>query len=144
MREYGTIGALFYIIKVKSWENKQYVIKIGESRRGIADRYKEHKSKYEECVLLDCFAVERSRDFETFIKDHDYIRPNKYKTLKGHENELELFLIGKNLTYQTLINIINHNIKYFNNDPGKLQLENEKLQREAAKNMPFAGGYGLY
>ena len=128
LREYGTIGALFYIIKVKSWENKQYVIKIGESRRGIADRYKEHKSKYEECVLLDCFAVERSRDFETFIKDHDYIRPNKYKTLKGHENELELFLIGKNLTYQTLINIINHNIKYFNNDPGKLQLENEKLQ----------------
>jgi hypothetical protein len=26
----------------------------------------------------------------------------------------------------------------------KLLLENEKLQREAAKNMPFAGGYGLY
>jgi phage anti-repressor protein len=128
LREYGTIGAIFYIIKVKTWENKQYVIKIGESRRGIADRYKEHKSKYEECVLLDCFAVERSRDFETFIKDHDYIRPNKFKTLEGHENELELLLIGKNLTYQTLINIINHNIKYFNNDTGKLQLENERLQ----------------
>ena len=129
LREYGTIGAMFYIIKVKSWENKQYVIKIGESRRGIADRYKEHKSKYEECVLLDCFAVERSRDFETFIKDHDCIRPNKFKTLEGHENELELFLIGKNLTYQTLINIINNNIKYFNNsDTGKLQLENERLQ----------------
>ena len=129
LREYGTIGAIFYIIKVKSWENKQYVIKIGESRRGIADRYKEHKGKYEECVLLDCFAVERSRDFETFIKDHDYVKPNKCKTLEGHENELELILIGKNLTYQTLINIIENNIKYFNNnDTGKLQLEIDRLQ----------------
>jgi hypothetical protein len=129
LREYGTIGAIFYIIKVKSWENKQYVIKIGESRRGIADRYKEHKSKYEECVLLDCFAVERSRDFETFIKEHDYVKPNKCKTLEGHEKELELILIGKNLTYQTLINIIENNIKYFNNnDTGKLQLEIDRLQ----------------
>lgn len=130
LREYGTIGAMFYIIKVKTWENKQYIIKIGESRRGITERYKEHKSKYEECVLLDCFAVERSRDFETFIKDHDYIRPNKFKTLPGHEHELELLLIGKNLTYQTLINIIDNNIKYFNNtnDTGKLQLEIDRLQ----------------
>lgn len=130
LREYGTIGAMFYIIRVKSWDNKQYVIKIGESRRGVADRYKQHKSKYEECVLLDCFAVERSRDFETFIKDHDSIRPNKCKTLEGHEKELELIHIGKNLSYETLINIINSNLKYFNNnnDTRKLELENERLQ----------------
>ena len=129
LSEYATIGAVFYIIKVKSWENKQYVIKIGESRRGVAERYKEHKSKYDECILLDCFAVAKSRDFETFIKDHDLIRPNKMKTLKGHETELELLLIGKNLSYQTLLNIINNNIKYFNNnDTSKLELENEQLK----------------
>ena len=129
LMEYATIGAVFYIIKVKSWENKQYVIKIGESRRGVAERYKEHKNKYEECILLDCFAVARSRDFETFIKDHDLIKPNKMKTLKGHETELELLLIGRNLSYQTLLNIINNNIKYFNhNDTGKLELENEQLK----------------
>jgi len=128
LREYGTIGAIFYIIKVKSWDNKQYVIKIGESRRGIEGRYKEHKSKYKECVLLDCFAVERSREFETFVKDHEYIRPSKCTTLEGHENELELILIGKNLSYQTLINIIENNIKYFNHsDNVKLQLEIDRL-----------------
>ena len=127
LQEYATIGAMFYIIKVKSWENKQYVIKIGESRRGVAERYKEHKVKYEECILLDCFAVAKSRDFETFIKDHDLIKPNKFRTLEGHETELELLLIGKNLTYQTLLNIINNNIKYFN-DLGKLELENEQLK----------------
>lgn len=129
LKEYASIGAMFYIIKVKSWENKQYVIKIGESRRGVAERYKEHKVKYEECILLDCFAVAKSRDFETFIKDHDLIKPNKFRTLEGHETELELLLIGKNLTYQTLLNIINNNIKYFNNnDTGKLELENEQLK----------------
>jgi phage anti-repressor protein len=129
LKEYGTIGCIFYIIKVKSLENKQYIIKIGESRRGISDRYKEHKSKYEECLLLDCFAVNKSKDFETFIKEHDLIRPNKEKNLLGHENELELFLIGKNLSYQTLINIINNNIKYFNNNQtSKLELENEQLK----------------
>jgi hypothetical protein len=129
LKEYGTSGAIFYVIKVKTYENKQYVIKVGESRRGITDRYKEHKSKYEECLLLDCFAVNKSKDFETFIKEHDLIRPNKVKNLQGHETELELFLIGKNLSYQTLLNIITNNIKYFNNnDNSKLELENEQLK----------------
>ena len=129
LKEYGTIGAVFYVIKVKTYENTQYVIKVGESRRGITDRYKEHKSKYEECLLLDCFAVNKSKDFETFIKEHDLIRPNKVKNLQGHETELELFLIGKNLSYQTLINIVTNNIKYFNNnDNSKLELENEQLK----------------
>ena len=129
LKEYGTIGSVFYVIKVKTYENKQYVIKVGESRRGITDRYKEHKSKYEECLLLDCFAVNKSKDFETFIKEHELIRPNKVKNLQGHETELELFLIGKNLSYQTLINIVTNNIKYFNNnDNSKLELENEQLK----------------
>ena len=129
LKEYATIGSIFYVIKVKTYENKQYVIKVGESRRGITDRYREHKSKYEECLLVDCFTVNKSKDFETFIKEHDLIRPNKVKTLPGHEAEMELFLIGKHLSYQTLLNIITNNIKYFNNnDTGKLQLENEQLK----------------
>jgi phage anti-repressor protein len=129
LNTYGTIGSIFYVIKVKTYDNKQYVIKVGESRRGITDRYKEHKNKHEECILLDCFAVNKSKDFETFIKEHDLIRPNKVKNLPGHETDLELFLIGKNLSYQTLLNIINNNIKYFNNnDNSKLELENEQLK----------------
>jgi hypothetical protein len=42
---------------------------------------------------------------------------------------MELFLIGKNLSYQTLLNIISNNIKYFNNnDTNKLELEIEQLK----------------
>ena len=128
-KEYATIGSIVYIIKVKTFENKQYIIKLGESRRGVKDRYNEHKSKYEECLLLDCFAVNKSKDFESFLHNNENIRGNKVTDLKEHENELELFLIGKNLSYKTLLDIINNNIKYFNtNDTSKIELENEQLR----------------
>jgi len=129
LKEYATIGTIIYIVKVKTYENGQYVIKIGESRKGIKNRYNEHKSKYDECLLLDCFSVQNSKDFESFVHNHESIRLNKVTNLKGHETELELFLIGKNLSYKVLLNIINNNIKYFNgNDNSKLQLENEQLK----------------
>lgn len=114
LREFGTAGAIVYVIRVKSYENGEYVIKIGESRRGVEGRYNEHKSKYEECVLLDCFMVRRSRDFEMFLHYHSDIAPSNFKNLHGHENEKELFLIGKKLSYGILLNIIKKNINRFN------------------------------
>jgi len=114
LREFGTAGALVYILKVKSYETGEYVVKIGESRRGIEARYNEHKSKYEEALLLDCFIVNRSRDFEKFLHNHKDICLNKVTDLQGHENEIELFLIGKNLTYKMILNIVKMNIKQFN------------------------------
>jgi len=138
LKEFETIGSLFYIIKVKSFENGQYIVKVGESRIGILARYKEHKSNYDECLLLDCFLVNRSRDFETFIKDHDSIRPSKVTDLPGHETELELFLIGKNLSYKTLLNTVSKNIKYFNdnnNEVKKLELELEILRTKQTSNI---------
>jgi prophage antirepressor-like protein len=114
LREFGNAGALVYIIKVKSYENGEYVIKIGESRRGIEGRFNEHKSKYEEALLLDCFMVSRSRDFERFLHYHNDIRPSQKTDLEGHERENELFLIGKNLTYKTVLNIIKSNINRYN------------------------------
>jgi len=129
LAEYATIGSIVYIIKVKSFANGQYIIKIGESRKGVQARYREHKHKYEECLLLDCFAVEKSKDFESFIHNNEIVRGNIVKDLPGRENEMELFLIGKNLSYQMLLNMINNNIKYFNNsDSYRLEKEIEKLR----------------
>jgi hypothetical protein len=128
LQQFGSIGPIVYIIRVKTLENNKYIVKIGESRIGIKNRYTEHKTKYEECVLLDCFSVNRSSDFESFIHNHENVRLNKITDLKNHENEMELFLIGKNLTYQMLLNIINNNIKYFNDYNRNLELENENLK----------------
>ena len=128
LNQYATIGSIIYIIKVKTLECGQYIIKIGESRRGILNRYNEHKTNYPECLLLDCFSVQNSKDFESFIHNHENIRLNKVNNLKGHETELELFLIGKHLSYKTLLDIINNNIKYFNNNTNKLELENKQLK----------------
>ena len=128
LKEYSSIGSIFYIIKVKTFENKTYIIKIGESRKGIIDRYREHKNNFTECLLLDCFKVDKSKDFESFIKYNEVIRPNQVKDLLHHENETELFLIGQNLTYQTLLKIINDNISIYNYRISELLSENELLK----------------
>ena len=129
LTEFSPHSSIVYIVKVKTFENGQYIIKIGESRRGITNRYNEHKSKFEECLLLDCFSVANSKDFETFLHNHEQIRANKVTDLKGHEKETELFLIGKNLSYRTLLNIIENNMKYFHSqDTAKLELEIEQLK----------------
>ena len=130
LKEYDTACSIVYVIKVKTLEHVgKYIIKIGESRRGISGRYNEHKSKYEECVLLDCFCVHRSKDFENFIHNHDSVRLNRVTDLKNHEKEHELFLIGKNLSYQTLHQIITSNMKNFNEvNNSSLELEIEKLK----------------
>ena len=126
--EYATSGPLVYIIRVKTLESGRYIIKLGESRRGITGRYAEHKHKYEECLLLDCFGVTRSKDFESFIHNHENVRLNKVTNLANHENENELFLIGKDLSYKMILNIINNNLKYFNSINAELQRENENLK----------------
>jgi phage anti-repressor protein len=113
LQEFANAGAIVYVIKVKTYENGEYIVKIGESRRGIEGRYNEHKTHHEEAILLDCFSVKRSRDFENFLHNHKDIKLNQVTTLPGHERERELFLIGKNLTYNILLRTIKQHIKQF-------------------------------
>jgi len=117
-----------YIIKVKSFEDKTYIVKIGESRIGVQNRYTEHKSKYEECLLLDCFNVDKSKEFETFLHHHTNIYQTKVNNLQNHEKENELFLIGKELTYCQLLKIIDDNINNYNYKVRELLLEIENLK----------------
>ena len=126
--KFANSGPLVYIIKVKTYENGTYVVKIGESRKGIQNRYLEHKTKYEECLLLDCFSVDKSKEFEDFLHHHSVIYPNKNQTLENHETENELFLIGKELTYNILLKIIDDNINNHNYKVRELLLEIENLK----------------
>jgi hypothetical protein len=132
LNEYNKIVSLVYIIKVKTYENGSYVVKIGESRCGIIGRFNEHKSNYDEILLLDCFPVYRSKHFESFLHNHVDIKYNKVTDLNGHTNEKELFLIGKNLSYLMLLNIINDN-KKLHDDFNNNELENTKLELEKTK-----------
>ena len=126
--KFSVSGSLVYIIKVKTLENGEYIAKIGQSQKGIQCRYNEHKNKYEECLLLDCFSVDKSKDFESFIHNHTTIYKNKFKNLKGHEKENELFLIGNNLTHKNILKIIDDNINNYNYKVSELLLENELLK----------------
>ncbi len=129
LKEYSdNVSNIVYIIRVASIDNK-YVVKIGESRCGLAGRYAEHRKKYPECTILDCFRVKRSNDFEHFL--HSSLREHLYKNLDGHEKEKELFLVGEKLSYNYILNLINDNIKNYNDDSlelNKLKLENENLR----------------
>jgi phage anti-repressor protein len=138
LKEYAYIGSIVYIIHVKTYEDETYVIKIGESRRGILDRFNEHRTKYEEAVILDCFNVNKSKDFENFLHNHKDIKKNKVKDLLNHENDKELFLIGKDLSYTVLVQIIEQNIKYYNDinleyEKSKLQIETSELEIKKLK-----------
>ena len=62
--------SLIYIIKVKSFINGEYIVKIGYSDKGILNRYNEHKTNYDECILLNCFSVDKSKDFEGFLHNN--------------------------------------------------------------------------
>lgn len=126
--KFANIGSIVYIIRVKTFENGTYVIKIGESRQGIRMRYNEHKSRYDECLLLNCFQVQKSKQFENMLHHNDIIRPNRVKNLQNHEKENELFLIGQNLTYQMVLKIINDNIDNYNYTVKELLLEIEILK----------------
>jgi hypothetical protein len=128
LKEYATSGSLIYIIKVKTFQNGTYVVKIGESRKGIQGRYNEHKTKYDECLLLHCSQVDKSKDFEEFLHHHNCIHPTKVTNLTNHEKENELFLIGKELSYQTLLKIIEHNIDNYNYKVRELLVEIENLK----------------
>ena len=133
LREFGACGSLVYIIKVKSFDDGTYIVKIGESRIGAKARYDECRTKHGDILLLDCFAVKRCKDFENFLHNHKQIKLNKVTDLPGHESDRELFLVGKSLTYKTILHTIKMNKDQFDNitetELDKLRAENETLRQ---------------
>jgi hypothetical protein len=128
LKEYTNIGCMIYIIKVKMNDDGTYIVKIGHSTKGIKDRYNECKLKHTNILLLNCFEVDKSYQFETFLHTHQNIQPNNVTNLQGHESEKELFLIGNTLTYQTLLKIIDDNINNYKYKIRELLLEIENLK----------------
>ena len=136
LRKYGTTNSpMIYIVRIKKYENGEYIIKIGESRKGIKNRLNEFMKKYnQDVIILDCFLVRDSNGLEKYLHHHPEIHPNKVTTLEGHEQENELFLIGGNLSYNRLITIIESNQSQFDYNIAeyeRLKLENEQLRSQS-------------
>jgi hypothetical protein len=136
LKEYGQIsGSLVYIVRIKNCEKGKYIIKIGESRKGIKNRFSEFKQKYgNQVLILECFLVHDSAGFEKYLHRHPEIHPHQVKNLDGHEKEQELFMMGGELTYQRLLQIIETGMIPFNNpvvENERLKLENEQLRSQS-------------
>ena len=134
LSKFGSCGPCVYVIRVKTFENGSFVLKIGESRRGVEGRYTEHRNKYEEALLLDCFPVLRSKDFESFLLHHEQVRHHRVTDLPGHETEMELVKLGTGLTYAMLLNIIQNNLDSFNHY-GAHEIEALERENELLKSM---------
>jgi len=133
LKEYGAIvGSLVYIVRIKHCDQGKYIIKIGESRKGIRNRLNEFKKKYgDQVLILDCFLVQDSAGLEKHLHHHPEIHPHQVKNMKGHETEQELFMMGGMLTYQRLLQIIETDMILYNNpaiENERLKLENERLR----------------
>ena len=128
LKEYDNIGNMIYIIKVKTNNDGTYIVKIGHSTKGIKERYNECRLKHKNILLLNCFQVDKSNEFEAFLHSHKNIQPNNIRNLQGHESEKELFLIGTTLTLQMVIKIIDDNIDNYNYRVKELLLEIENLK----------------
>ena len=130
LKEYDNVGNMIYIIKVKNNNDGTYIVKLGHSTKGILERYNECKLKHTNILLLNCFAVDKSHRFEQFLLNHKNINPSKVFNLPNHESEKELVLIGKELTYNSLIKIIEDNIDNYNYRVSELLLENQLLKEK--------------
>lgn len=131
LETFKNTSPIVYIIRVKSFDGGRYIVKIGESRKGLKARYDEHRLKYDECVILDCYEVLDSKVFESFLHNHPDIRPHIVRNLAGHEKENELFMVGDGLTYAAIIKIIDAEMHKFNKRTAELHLENELLKAQA-------------
>ena len=134
LEQYATTGPLVYLIKVKTNDDGTYIIKLGESRDGITGRYNECKSKHKNILLLNCFQVDKSRNFERFLLGHKDINQNRVFNLQGHESEKELILIGTTLTYKMLLKIVDDNIDNYKYKINELLLENQLLKEKINSN----------
>ncbi len=128
LREYDNIGNMIYIIKVKTNDDGTYIVKIGHSTKGIKERYQQCKTNHTNILLLNCFRVDKSYEFEQFLHSHKNIQPTNIRNLQGHETEKELFLVGTTLTLQMVIKIIDDNIDNYNYRVKELLLEIENLK----------------
>lgn len=142
LRKYGQItGSLVYLVRIKEGDNGTYIIKIGESRKGIKNRLTEFKQKYgNQVLILDCFPVHDSAGLEKYLHHHPEIHPHQVKNLEGHETEQELFLMGGKLTYQRLLDIIDTSQQQFNNpiaENERLKLEVEQLRNQPSTATPM-------
>jgi hypothetical protein len=133
-----------YLIKVYTIDDDNYVIKFGETKN-ISKRIREHFTTYGNPIILDVFEVIRREDFETFLKNEQTIKSNKFR-FNGDNfchtalNCTELVKLSKEFTYNDLLNIINENIcSYQYTDEKTIRLinqdylENKKIERDIKK-----------
>jgi phage anti-repressor protein len=138
---------IVYIMKLQTFKDNTYVIKIGYTDN-IKDRLWKLSSEYSNnenpIIIMDIFPCEYNKKFETFLHNHPYIIKYKYTNLvNDKKSSIETYLIDDN-KYEKIKRIVEDNIIYYNginleilkekNKTLELQLKQKEL--ECLKNQP--------
>ena len=126
-----------YILKIFTYEDGDYVIKIGQTRN-LKERILDHNYNYKSIgkpIVIDVFEVLRPDQFERFLLNETEINKHKTTKLTGFETSKEHILIDKQFTYQHVIDIIKKNIDKYQyasteliNQEHQLYLEKENIK----------------
>jgi phage anti-repressor protein len=136
--ELNDMKRVVYAIKVQTFEDKSYVIKIGETIN-IKDRMHKIKSTFKGNVfILDVFPCENHIEFESYIhKRIPLLQTLKYKKpINDHYTSIETYLMRDDNTYKRVKNAILKSILPFKSksiEEKKIDLEIAKAANEAAK-----------
>jgi len=109
---------LVYIIKLQTFENESYIIKIGKSDQ-LKNRITALSSYYgctqdKPIIIMNIFQCENNYNFEQFLHNNSYIKSLKYNELINNTNKSsEAYLIKSESIYEKIIRIINDNISYY-------------------------------
>ena len=118
-----------YILKLQSFNDGKYIIKIGYTDN-LKDRIYKLTSEYSTIenpiIIMDIFPCEDNKKFETFLHNHPDIVKYKYtNTINNKKSSIETYIID-DYKYEKIKRIIEFNIIYYNGKNIELIKENNK------------------
>lgn len=136
-----------YIIKLQSFDNGKYIIKIGYSDN-LKDRISKLSSEFcihkKQLIILNIYPCEENKRFELYLHNHNFINKYKYSEIINNKAySTETYKID-DIVYEKIKNIIDNNIIYYSgsniecikekNRTLELQIKKEEL--DLYKNNP--------
>lgn len=117
---------VIYLTRVKTFEDGKFIIKLGWTN-GLADRNRSHAVHFGSSLLLDVFECQQNSEFELFLKRHPQVKKYAYtEPIINDVKSSETYQVTQH-EYQSIINIIKKNIKFYQGLSQEAILEIERL-----------------
>jgi len=120
---------LVYIMKLQTFANNSFIIKIGETM-DIKERVQDINKIFNLSVeVLYCFPCEQNYEFEQFLHKHKKLLACKYtEVINNTTKSNEVYLIKSEEMFNTIVRLAQKNVKYFISNNIKLINAQKELE----------------